>query len=481
MTFAEYAEYDALGLAKLVQSRQVSAREVLEAAIERAEASNPALNFLAHRAYDQALAQADDTALPQGPLQGVPWLVKELATAWAGQPYTNGLPYMKDVIAPFDAETLRRIKAAGMIPFGKSTSPEQGWMLATESSMFGITRSPWDLERTPGGSSGGSAAAVAARVLPMAEASDGGGSIRGPAANCGLLGLKPARGRISLAPAVADFWYGGATILGVSRTVRDTAALLDATHGSLPGDPYQLPPPSRPFLQEVGADPGRLRIALVSESPAQGTALDPQIRDAVIAAGRLLESLGHDIEPQPVPYDYWPLYKAYTAIIATQTAAFFDGIAELVGRPATRDDMAPFYWSLCYKGRSISGVGHSNHVEQVRMMSRELLGRMAAYDLWLMPTVPMLPRAHGYYDMTLDCDTYDDTLMGPDCCFTAPFNASGSPAISVPMGLSLEGLPLGVQFVGRDCDEATLLRVAAQIEVAQPWAHLRPPLLQSPR
>lgn len=476
MAFPEYDQYDGLGLAALIKSKQVSSSEVLEEAIRRAEAVNPALNFLAHRAYEVARKAADDADAPDGPLKGVPWLVKELATAWAGQPYTNALPYMKEVIAPFDSETLRRLKAAGMIPFGKTTSPENGWMFATESSLYGITRSPWNLERTPGGSSGGSAAAVAARVLPMAEASDGGGSIRGPAANCGLVGLKPSRGRISLAPAIADFWYGGATILGVSRTVRDTAALLDATHGHLPGEPYQLAKPDRPYLQEVGADPGHLRIAMITATPDHGTPVDPEIKQAVLEAGKLLEDLGHHVEPQPVPYEYWPLLQAYTAIVATQTAAFFEGIAGLVGRPATREDMAPLYWSMCDKGRSYSGVDHSNHVETVRMLSREFLGRMARFDLWLMPTVPMLPRTHGYYDMALDIDSYDEARMGPDCCFSAPFNASGSPAISVPMGLSLEGLPIGVQFVGRDCDEAALLRIAAQIEVARPWAQRKPPV-----
>lgn len=476
MAIAEYDTLDAIGLAALVRAKAVSPREVIEEAIRRAEAENPRLNFICHRAYDEALALAASPQLPDGPLRGVPWLVKELATSWAGQPWTNALPYMKDVIGPFDSLTLQRIKAAGMIPFAKSTSPENGWMLATESRLFGITRNPWNPDRTPGGSSGGSAAAVAARVLPMAEASDGGGSIRAPAANCGLVGLKPARGRISLAPAIADFWYGGATILGVSRSVRDTALLLDITQGHLPGEPYQIAAPARPFLTEVGTDPGRLRIAMVTDTPAGGTPLDPQVKQAVLDTGALLESLGHHVEPQPVPYDYWPLMTAYTNIVATQTAGFFDAVAPLVGRAATREDMAPFYWSLCEKGRRFTGIEHSNHVEQVRVASRECLGRMAAWDMWLMPTVPMLPRVHGYYDMNLDCATYDEKFMAPDCCYTLPFNAMGSPAISLPLAMSTEGLPIGVQFVGRDCDEAGLLRLAAQLEAARPWEQRRPSL-----
>lgn len=476
MALPEYDQYDGVGLAALVRAGKLSAREVLDEAITRAEAVNPALNFLSHRAYDLAREVADSPRLPRGPLMGVPWLVKELASSWGGQPFTNSLPYLKDVIAPGDSLMMERMKAAGMIPFGKSTSPENGWALNTESRMHGVTRSPWHLERTPGGSSGGSAAAVAARVLPMADASDGGGSIRVPAANCGLFGLKPARGRISLAPAVVDFWYGGATIHCVSLSVRDSAALLDVTSGALPGEPYGLPRPARPFLDEVGIDPRRLRIALVTDTPDHGSPLDAEIRQAVEEAGRLLESLGHDVEPAAVPYDFWPLYKTYTRIVAVQTAAFIAGMAPLVGRAPTHADMAPLYWSMMEKGQTCSGPEHSNDIEFMRASSRTMLTRMAAYDLWLMPTVPMLPRGHGYYDMALDVEAYDDTRMGPDCCYTAPFNASGSPAMSVPMGWSREGLPIGVQFVARDADEATLLRVAAQIESARPWRGRKPPV-----
>ena len=476
MALHDYDQYDAVGLAGLIRAREVSASEVLEEAIRRAEAVNPQLNFLTVRGYTAARAAANDPALPLGPLAGVPWLVKELASCWGGQPFTNCSPYLKDLVCPADSRLIARMKAAGMVPFAKATSPEQGWALNTESSMFGVTRNPWALERTPGGSSGGSAAAVAARVVPMADASDGGGSIRVPAANCGLFGLKPARGRISLAPDLVDFWYGGATLHCVSRTVRDSATLLDVTSGGLPGEPYTLPRPARSFAAEVGVEPGRLRIALVTATPDHGTAVDPEIKQAVIKAGELMAGLGHAVDPQPVPYEFWPLYKTYTALIAVQTAAFFAHMATLVGRAATRADMAPLYWTMVEKGQAVSGVEHSNHIESMRAACRDVLGRMAAFDLWLMPTVPMLPREHGYYDMALDVDTYDDTRMGPDCCFTAPFNAAGSPAMSVPMGWSRAGLPIGVQFVGRDGDEATLIRIAAQIEATQPWCTRTPPV-----
>ncbi len=477
MTIDNYGDYDATALAGLVRGGEVSASEVIESAIECAEVANPALNFLAHEAYDAGRAAAADPALPDGPLKGVPFLVKELASSWAGQPFTNTLPYLRDMVAPVDSEIMRRLKGAGVIPFGKATSPEQGWCLATESSLHGITRNPWDPSRTPGGSSGGSACAVAARVTPIADASDGGGSIRVPAANCGLVGLKPARGRITLQPMAVDYWYGGAAIFGLSRSVRDTALLLDVLAGGYPGEPYQPPRPLRAFSDEVGVDPGRLRIALVTDTPDHGTPVDPQVRAAVEATGVMLEQLGHTVEPQPVPFEFWPLYKTYTALIAAQTAAFFDAMAELVGRPAGAGDMAHLYWTMIAKGRALSAVDHSNQIESLRQTCCAFLARMAAFDVWLMPTVPMLPREHGYYDMSLDVETYDDTRMGPDCCFTAPFNASGSPAISVPAAWSKEGWPIGVQLVARDYDEATLIRLAAQIEEVEPWAGRRPPSL----
>lgn len=474
MEFSEYGDYDAIGLAELVTSKQVSPREVIDEAIRRAMALNPDLNFLAHQAFDVARAAADDKNLPNGPLKGVPWLVKELASSWAGQPLTNTLPYLKDMIAPADSEIMRRLKAAGMIPFGKSTSPEQGWCLATESSLHGVTLNPWDPQRTPGGSSGGSAVAVAARVTPLADASDGGGSIRVPAANCGLVGLKPARGRISLQPLAVDYWYGGAVIFGVSRSVRDTALLLDILQGGSPGEPYRLPDPRQPFLNEVRTAPGSLRIAFVTATPDGGTRVDAQVIAAIERTVNLLEGLGHKVEPQPVPYDFWPLYKTYTSIIAAQTTAFFDAMADLVGRPATADDMANLYWTMIDKGRRLSAADHSNDIESMRQACCRMATTMTAYDVWLMPTLPMLPRTHGYYDLSLDVEIYDNTRMGPDCCFTAPFNASGAPAISLPLAMANEGWPIGMQFVGRDGDEATLIRLAAQLERAQPWHRLQP-------
>ena len=470
-----YGTQDGLGLAALVRQGEVSASEVLEEAIGRAEAVNGELNFLTYKAYEEGRRMAADPALPDGPFRGVPWLVKEIATDWAGLQNTNACPYFKDVVSSADCERVRRIKQAGFVLLGKSNSPEAGWALSTEPRMYGATVNPWDTTRTPGGSSGGSAAAVAARVLPLAEASDGGGSIRTPACHSGLVGLKPARGRISLAPG-ADFWYGGVTFLCVSRSVRDTAAFFDVLGGPLPGDAYFARMPDDPYLGEVGKDPGTLSIAMVTASPDGCTPLDAEVRDGIENAGKLLESLGHRIAPEAVPYDFWPLYDTYTRIGAVGTAAWFDAFAGLVGHSVRQDETENLYWTTIHKGRSISGVDHHNDIEALRVMCRDIVGRMAAYDAWLMPVVPMVPRKIGYYDMSLDVDAYNATVMGPDCAFTAPFNATGLPGMSLPLHWTAGGLPVGVQLVGRDLDEALLFRLAGQLEQAQPWADRVPPV-----
>ena len=472
-----YGKLDGLGLAALVRKREVSAGEVLEEAIRRAEAMNGTLNFLTYKAYEEGRAMAADPALPDGPFKGVPWLVKEIATDWEGLQNTNACPYFKDIVSTFDCERVRRTKQAGFVLLGKSNSPEAGWALSTEPKMYGATVNPWDTTRTPGGSSGGSAAAVVSRVLPLAEASDGGGSIRTPACHSGLVGLKPARGRISLAPG-ADFWYGGVTFLCVSRSVRDTAAFFDVLGGPLPGDAYFARMPEDPYLGEVGKDPGTLSIAMVTASPEGCTPVDAEVREGIENSGRLLESLGHRVTPEDVPYDFWPLYDTYTRIGAVGTAAWFDAFAGpgLVGHSLRQDETENLYWTCVHKGRGISAVDHHNDIEALRVMCRDVVGRMAAYDAWLMPVVPMVPREIGYYDMSLDVDTYNATIMGPDCAFTAPFNATGLPAISLPLHWTAEGLPVGAQLVGRDLDEALLIRLAGQLEQAQPWAERVPPV-----
>jgi amidase len=259
--------------------------------------------------------------------------------------------------------------------------------------------------------------------------------------------------------------------------VRDSAAYLDAVNGSLPGEPYYAPKPATPFLEEVGTSPGKLKIAMVTESPEGCTPMDSEVAAAVQATGKLLEELGHTVDAQPIPYDFWAINDRYTRITALQTAAWIDAMGAFVGRPPEEEELAPLYWSMIEIGRAISGIEHSNDVEAMRMMGRDMVGKMAAYDVWLMPAIPVPARKHGWYDMSLDADTYNKTRMGPDCVFSAPINASGQPAISLPLHMSAGGLPIGVQFVGRELDEATLLRLAGQLEKAVPWKDRKPAIV----
>lgn len=474
MSFPEYEDYDAIGLAELVKQKEISPVEIMDEAIKRSERLNPKLNFFTAANYEEGRRMAEDPDLPDGPFKGVPWLVKELATAWAGQPMTNSCPYMKDVIAPFDSHTVTLTKNAGFTLLGNSNSPELGWALSCESRIFGVTKNPWNLNRTPGGSSGGSAAAVAARVLPIAEASDGGGSIRVPASHCGLVGLKPSRGRVSLAPAIVDFWYGGALFFCISRSVRDTAAYLDVVGGSLPGEPYYSPRPEESYVSHVTKDVGKLKIAVVCESPEGCTALEDDVSQSIKDTSLLLDQLGHFVEMQPLPFDFWKLYNTYMRIIAVQTAAFIDAMEPLVGGPPKDGDIANLYVTAIQKGREISGVEHSTDVESMRMMCREVARLMADFDVWLFPTIPVTAREHGWYDMSFDVEKYNNTRMGPDCAFSVPINMLGLPAISVPLHVSGSGMPIGMQFVARDQDEATLMRLAGQLERALPWQDRKP-------
>ena len=273
-------------------------------------------------------------------------------------------------------------------------------------------RNPWDISRTPGGSSGGAAAAVAARVLPIAEASDGGGSIRVPASHSGVVGLKPGRGRVANAPVAVDFWYGGAVFLCLSRSVRDTAQYLDVVNGSLPGEPYTAPKPEVPFLTEAGTPPGNLKIALVGESPGGCTPLDREVADALQATGELLGELGHTVEAQPIPYDFWPLMDAYMRITAVQTAGWIDAMGAFVGRAPKDDELAPLYVSMMELGRGISGVEHSNDVETMRMTCRDMVGKMATYDAWC--------RCCRVRTATTTCRSTSNPTTGPVCCRIAP-------------------------------------------------------------
>lgn len=469
----DYAARDGLALGQLVRDREVSPTELVEAAITLIERLNPQLNAVIHKVYDYARHEAAGP-VGTGAFAGVPFLLKELATQWAGMPLTNASRYLKDQVAPADMEVVTRIKRAGFILVGKSNAPENGWSISTEPVLYGRTHNPWRSDVTPGGSSGGAGSAVAARLVPVAEASDGAGSIRVPAANCGLVGLKPSRGRVTLGPVFVDYWYGGAYLFCVSRTVRDTAAYLDAVAGAMAGDPYTPPASDDPWLERAARAPGPLRIAFTTRPP-DGSPIHDEAVAAVRSMAALLDGMGHQVEEHDLAFDAATAWRVYTNMAAVQTAGMFEALAPFVGRPVTPQDVEPLTWAVIERGRSIGGTRHAAEIEQVRALGRGLVQELLPYDVLLTPTLTQPPRPFGYFDMTMtDYDAYN--ARWTDSVFLFPFNLSGLPALSLPTHWTADGLPMGTQFVGRYGDEATLLQLATQIEAAQPWIGRKPPV-----
>ncbi|MEO4042197.1 amidase [Hoeflea sp. CAU 1731] len=466
----EYSEADGLELGERVRKGEVSPEELVEAAIVNIEKLNPALNAVIHKLYDMGRAEA--AAIDrQSPFAGVPYLLKELATAWEGAPNTNSSRYLKDVIADADAEVVKRIKKAGFVLVGKSNAPENGWSISTEPELYGATVNPWNEKVTAGGSSGGSCAAVASHMVPIAESSDAAGSIRVPASCCGVLGLKPSRGRITLAP-VADVWHGGAYFLCNSRTVRDTAAYLDAVAGALPGDPYTPPTPERSWLDLSKVAPEKLRIGF-SVTPPDGRPVDPEVKSVLMETVRVLEGAGHTVEEHDLSIDGDAAWQIYTHMSCVQAAAIFEWLSAVVGRPVTKDDVEPVTWAIIERGRATSGIRHISDVEGVRQIGRQIAMDLDPYDIYLTPSLTQLPRPVGYYDMSEpDIDKYN--AKWTDAMFEFPFNMSGQPAMSLPLGQSASGIPIGVQAVGRYGDEATVLALATLLEAEMPWKDRRP-------
>lgn len=467
-----YAQNDGLGLAKLVRDGDATPLELLEIAIRNIEQLNPALNAVVHTLYDMGRAAA--ATVPRGaPFAGVPYLLKEAGTQWAGAPSTGASKWMRNVVAANDADVVRRIKAAGFVIVGKSNAPENGWSIATEPRLYGATRNPWRPDVTPGGSSGGSAAGVAARLVPVAEASDGAGSIRVPASCCGVIGLKPSRGRMTASPA-GDAWYGCSYALCVTRTIRDTAAYIDAVAGVLPGDAYSTPSPPAGWLEASAHAPARLRIGY-SLTPPDGSPVHSEVRLAVEQTLSMLERLGHDVEEHdlaPTVANIWTTYMRMTSVL---TARAFEALAPLVGAPVTEADVEPVTWAIIQRGRSISGVQHCADIDAIRLMSRAICTDLSDCDVFVTPTLTQLPRPLGYLDMSeRDVDRYN--AKWTDAAFMFPFNISGQPAISLPMHWSSDGLPIGVQFVARTGDEAVLLSLGAVLEQEVRWHERAPPL-----
>ncbi len=468
-------ENDAIGLAALVRKRKVSPGELLEAAIARAEALDPRFNFMAQRHYDLARA-AIAKGLPQGPFTGVPWLLKDLNTHIAGELSENGSRLYRGYRAPVTSELVKRHQRAGFVIFGKTTTPEFGLTGTTESALKGATRNPWNPTHSAGGSSGGAAAAVAAGVVPAAHASDGGGSIRIPASACGLFGLKPSRGRVPMGPLRTEGWGGLSTVHAITRSVRDSAAILDVTHGTEPGSRYGAPAPAEGFLEQVDKKPGALRIALVTR-PISGSPVDPECLAAAAAAAKLCESLGHAVEEAVLPLDPAALGMASFALIAPAVAADTADRAKALGITLGPDVLEPITLGFAEFGKSFSAMDAARANATLQEAAVKVAQFMERFDVILMPTLAAPPIEIGRIALTPDCGFQE---WGQRTAVYSPFcqlaNLTGQPAMSVPLAMSAAGLPIGTMFMGRYGEEALLLRLAAQLERAAPWGGRRPQL-----
>ena len=493
----EYLRHDATGLAALIRSKAITSAELLEVAIGRIDRLNPAVNAVIHRMDDAARRVA--AAPAAGPFAGVPLLLKDLLSAVAGEPLTGGSGFLRHYVPGHDSELVRRYRAAGFVFLGKTSTPEFGLTPFTEPALFGPTRNPWDLTRTPGGSSGGSAAAVAAGMVPVATGGDGGGSIRIPASCCGLFGMKPTKGRVPTGPDFGEIWHGAVVEHVLTRSVRDSAAILDATGGGDAGAPYAAAPPERPFLEEVGRAPGRLRVAFTTKAWLGGR-VHADCVAAVEDAARLLEGLGHQVEEASPPIDGPGFCRAFLTMICSELRGDMEDAAAALGRKARRRDFESATWGLSRLGKAIPG---SEFVRAVRFLQRT--ARMTApfferHDVMLTPTLASPPFPIGALQPTPRESTLF-TLLGrigsgnlirglgvleqmADKIFqwipwTPVINATGQPAMSVPLAWNGQGLPVGVHCIGRYGDEATLYRLAAQLERERPWFGRMAPLARS--
>ncbi|MBO2456006.1 amidase [Actinomadura violacea] len=493
MEYAEYRARDAVGLAALVTAGETTSAELLDAAIARADAVNAKINAIVRPMHDLARARAAEP--PAGPFAGVPFLLKDLSQDYAGLPTGSGNRALREIPAAEHAEVVRRWLDAGLVVFGKTNTPEFGAKGITEPEVNGPTRNPWDLTRTPGGSSGGSAAAVAAGIVPVAGANDGGGSIRIPAACCGLFGLKPGRGLVPAGPSYAEHLHGAAVDGVVSRSVRDSAAMLDVLTASPdPGGPYLPAKPELPYAELARRAPGRLRIGFATDSPL-GTDVDPQAVAAVEDAAKLLEALGHDVEPAKTGIDERRLAFDFLAMWSTQLAFTVDEIRRATG--ASRKAFELDTHLVAAAGRVQSAPAYFAAHERWNTYNRQLAAFHSRYDLLLTPTLARPPVRIGELDTPAPLRAIGKAalalgLAGPltktkqwreavianlaPVPYTQLANITGRPAMSVPLYRTPGGLPLGVQFVGPLGGEGALLALAAQLEAERPWAHLEPPL-----
>jgi amidase len=477
MSFAEYEKYDALGLAELIRNRDVTALEVVDAAIARAEALNPALNAIVFKAFDSARERAKNIRA-EGLFAGVPTLLKDMRAGCTGMPTRNGSRFTPATLADHDSTLVARYKAAGLVPLGKTNVPEFGILPTTESKLYGPAHNPWNLDRTPGGSSGGSAAAVAARIVPIAHATDGGGSIRIPSSCCGLVGLKVSRGRITQGPDMADSTSGLSVDHVVTRTVRDSAAALDISCAPDRGDPYFALPPYGSYLEGIREKPKRLRIAVAFKA-FNGRGFASEVVQAMEKAAKLCEQLGHTVEEASPQIDYDRMTLAFMTTWATSTASGVGSLARMTGKEPSPQILEGLTFSLYEAGMGVTAAQQIDMLQVFHSAARVAAAFHETYDVWLTPTLGEEPLRLG----TINIDERDvQKAFGPlfgYVPFTAMQNATGQPGINIPLHWSESGLPIGVQFVARSGDEMTLLQLAAELEEASPWIDRRPPLLES--
>ena len=475
-TFAEYENYDALGLAELVARGEVTPVELLEAALVRVEALNDKLNAVVNLAPDQARRLIDE-GLPAAPFRGVPFLLKDLGAEAIDFPSHNGSRLFRDTRYTFDSEIYARIKRSGVVTFARTTSPELGIGPTTEAQVYGSpTRNPWNLDRTSGGSSGGSAAAVAAGIVPAAHGSDGGGSVRIPASSCGLFGMKPTRARLPDGPAVGEGWGGMAIDGFLTRSVRDSAALLDAAVGPELGAPYCAPPLTGSFMAALEKPPGRLKVGYTTRS-FTGETMHQECRSAVENSAKLLADLGHEVEEAAPDIDVLALMRAWSKIVACGTQLSVREKLHALARPLESGEIEGVTEGACTYAESVSGADYLQAVNHVHGFGRRMAQFLSSYDILVTATLAEPPAKIGRFKPTNK--DFLDYRLGPDGIldyspFTAAFNASGQPAVTVPLHWTGDGLPVGVHFAAPFGKDETLISLSAQLEAAKPWFEKRP-------
>ena len=492
--FPEYEKYDATGLAELVASGEVTPLELVDAAIERIEQRNPRLNAVVTTIFEKARDQARTGNLPKGPFHGVPFLLKDLEPIMAGVPQSMGSRAFKDFLPDTDNELVKRFRASGLVILGKTNCPELGLMGVTEPELWGPARNPWKLEVTPGGSSGGSAAAVSSGMVPIASAGDGGGSIRIPAACCGLFGMKPSRGRTPLGPHMGEMWFGAVVSHVLSHSVRDSARMLDVLAGPDTGDPYLVARPNKPYAEMIGQNPGKLRIGWSAKTPMD-TPLHPEYRHALEETVRLLEDLGHVVVESEPEYDGNMLLRAYLALYLGEVDATIRAMELARGKKIRRSEMEPGTWAIRLMGRKTTAGEFVFNRYQWNTVARSVGRFFLTHDVWLTPTMALPPspigamvpkgierfgiqvinalglggllKASGLFEKV----TSRNLARTP---FTQLANLAGIPAMSVPLFQMSDGMPCGMHFSAAMGGEAVLYRLAAQLEAAKPWRNRKP-------